>query len=203
MKNDLAFVRDESENYMSHIAAKKAPIQRLNQIPGAALQMQRELLWYKEVESVMFSIHEMAENKQRKTPRILFTEEHRDLLKDGATWMKDTSTQCMVIATLITTIMFAAVFTVPGHGGGGGGEPNNYIQGKFQLVFNYHIKNVSTLFFGCCNVDVFSHYYFTICGRRLSVDFASDVDDGSFLSLHLDSGDDGSLCDSCLIYDSV
>ncbi|XP_042498044.1 uncharacterized protein LOC122076677 [Macadamia integrifolia] len=48
MKNDLTTVQYiDSGDFMSHTAAQKAPIERLNQVPGAALQMQRELLWYK------------------------------------------------------------------------------------------------------------------------------------------------------------
>jgi len=53
-------------------------------------------------------------NKDGKTPRELFTEEHKILLKDGEKWMKDTANSCMIVATLIATMVFAAGFTVPG-----------------------------------------------------------------------------------------
>ncbi|XP_043725903.1 ankyrin repeat-containing protein NPR4-like [Telopea speciosissima] len=142
-KNDLARLADNSKNLMLHLAAKLAPIQRLNQVPGAALQFQRELLWYKEVEEIIPSTHEEFQNKDNKTPKMLFIEEHKELLNDGATWMKETATQCMVVATLITTIMFAAVFTIPGSKESDHtGEPN-YIHGKFPIV--YVISNILAL----------------------------------------------------------
>ncbi|XP_042489746.1 uncharacterized protein LOC122069742 isoform X2 [Macadamia integrifolia] len=134
MKNDITRLADNSMNLMSHLAAMKAPVRCLNQVPGAALQVQHELLWYKEVERIMPPTYEEFENKEKKTARILFTEEHQELVKEGATWMKETATQCMVVATLITTIMFAAVFTVPGAKESDIGKPN-YIHDKFSIVF--------------------------------------------------------------------
>lgn len=53
-------------------------------------------------------------NKEGLTPYELFTKEHKELVKLGETWMKDTASQCMVVAALIATIVFAAAFTVPG-----------------------------------------------------------------------------------------
>lgn len=43
----IATYRDRDDNNMLHLAAKLAPQEQLNNISGAALQMQRELLWYK------------------------------------------------------------------------------------------------------------------------------------------------------------
>ncbi|WMV15307.1 hypothetical protein MTR67_008692 [Solanum verrucosum] len=58
----------------------------------------------KEVEKLVpLSFH-----KDGKTPRELFTEEHKALLKDGEKWMKDTANSCMIAATLIATMVFAA-----------------------------------------------------------------------------------------------
>lgn len=48
------------------------------------------------------------------TPRELFTENHKDLRKAGEEWMKNTANSCMIVAALITTVVFAAAFTVPG-----------------------------------------------------------------------------------------
>ncbi|GKC36714.1 ankyrin repeat-containing domain, PGG domain protein [Tanacetum coccineum] len=45
---------------------------------------------------------------------MVFTDEHKDLLKEGQQWMKDTATSCTVVAALIVTITFAAAITVPG-----------------------------------------------------------------------------------------
>ncbi|KAJ4702507.1 Ankyrin repeat family protein [Melia azedarach] len=91
-----------------------APPNRLNIISGAALQMQRELLWFKEVEKRVLPRIIEARNKKGFTPRALFTKEHEGLRESGEKWMKDTATSCMVVAALIATVAFAAAFTIPG-----------------------------------------------------------------------------------------
>lgn len=48
------------------------------------------------------------------TQREYFTKEHQQLLKDGEKWMKNTAHSCMVVATLIATVVFGAGFTMPG-----------------------------------------------------------------------------------------
>lgn len=53
-------------------------------------------------------------NTDGLTPRELFTKEHKDMLKEGEQWLKDTSTSCTVVGALIITVVFAAAFTVPG-----------------------------------------------------------------------------------------
>ncbi|KAI4347914.1 hypothetical protein L6164_008688 [Bauhinia variegata] len=47
IRDDLVVVKDKSENTALHMAALMAPSEQLNWIPGAALQMQRELQWFK------------------------------------------------------------------------------------------------------------------------------------------------------------
>ncbi|XP_016494976.1 uncharacterized protein LOC107814134 isoform X5 [Nicotiana tabacum] len=83
-------------------------------VSGAALQMQREILWFKEVEKIVPLSFLRMKNNDGKTPRQLFTEEHQLLLKEGERWMKDTANSCMIAATLIATMVFAAGFTLPG-----------------------------------------------------------------------------------------
>ncbi|KAJ0617219.1 putative PGG domain-containing protein [Helianthus annuus] len=105
---------DGLENAL-HIAGKLAPTHRLDVVTGAALQMQRELQWFQEVEKLITELsYKEAENKEEKTPRMLFTIEHKPLLKEGQQWMKDTASSCTVVAALIVTMAFAAAFTLPG-----------------------------------------------------------------------------------------
>jgi hypothetical protein len=66
-----------------------------------------------EVESISVPKIKNYVNHQGFTPRELFTENHKDLKKEGEKWMKGTATSCTVVGTLIVTIMFAAAFTVP------------------------------------------------------------------------------------------
>lgn len=46
-QNLIAASHDEKGNNMLHLAGKLAPANRLNIVSGAALHMQRELLWFK------------------------------------------------------------------------------------------------------------------------------------------------------------
>nr|XP_034909611.1 protein ACCELERATED CELL DEATH 6-like isoform X2 [Populus alba] len=105
---------DSSGNTLLHLAAKLSPPSQLARISGAALQMQRELQWYKEVESIMNPILKDYPNESTQTARELFTSDHKDLLVKGEQWMKEAATSCTVVGALIITIMFTAAFTVPG-----------------------------------------------------------------------------------------
>ncbi|KAL5568421.1 hypothetical protein UlMin_024996 [Ulmus minor] len=97
-----------------HVTGYIANSRKLNLIAGVALQMQREMQWYKEVEAITPQGTQMLFNKDRKRPREVFTENHKDLMIAGETWMKNTSSACTVVGALIFTIMFTAAFTLPG-----------------------------------------------------------------------------------------
>ncbi|XP_020204464.1 uncharacterized protein LOC109789839 [Cajanus cajan] len=109
----LMLAIDESQNTTSHVAARFASSQ-LASISGAAFQMQKELQWFKEVEKWDHPLHKELKNEDGKTPWQLFREEHEPLLEEAKNWMKDTSNSCMLVATLIATVVFAASITVPG-----------------------------------------------------------------------------------------
>ena len=66
------------------------------------------------MESVVHPFILESTNKNGKKPRELFTESHKELVKEGEKWMKGTASSCTVVAALIVTIMFAAAITVPG-----------------------------------------------------------------------------------------
>ncbi|KAL0535224.1 hypothetical protein IC582_029549 [Cucumis melo] len=51
------------------------------------------------------------------TPRELFSKKHEDLREKGEEWIRKTANSCMLVATLITTMVFAASFTVRGGNG--------------------------------------------------------------------------------------
>ncbi|RWR75642.1 hypothetical protein CKAN_00403600 [Cinnamomum micranthum f. kanehirae] len=58
-------------------------------------------------------------NTEGKTSREVFAETHRDMIKDGGTWLTNTSQSCSVVAALITTVAYASATTVPGGAEGG------------------------------------------------------------------------------------
>ncbi|KAJ4702471.1 Ankyrin repeat family protein [Melia azedarach] len=113
-KDILLRFEDSERNNILHLAGKLASSDQLNIVSGAALQMQRELFWFKKVEEVVQRKFTEARNTEGWTPRALFTEKHKELRDKGEKWMKDTATACMLVATLIATVVFAAAFTVPG-----------------------------------------------------------------------------------------
>ncbi|KAI3862301.1 hypothetical protein MKX03_037166 [Papaver bracteatum] len=113
-KFSLLSETDGDENTILHYAAKLAPPVQLDLVSGVALQIQRELQWYKGVESIMPKNDKFKRNKEGDTAQVVFTKEHKDLLNEGEVWMKDTSGSCMIVGALIATVAFAAAFTVPG-----------------------------------------------------------------------------------------
>ncbi|KAI3871727.1 hypothetical protein MKW92_004737 [Papaver armeniacum] len=113
-KIDLVSRTDDNSNTILHYAAKLAPSAQLNLISGAALQMQREVQWFKGVESIISENDKFKRNYKGDTAQLIFTEKHKDLLKKSEDWMKDTSGSCMIVGALIATVAFAAAFTVPG-----------------------------------------------------------------------------------------
>ncbi|KAI3861183.1 hypothetical protein MKW92_015055 [Papaver armeniacum] len=113
-KDDLVSRRDENHNNILHYVAKLAPSHQLKLVSGAPLQMQREMQWYKGVESLLPEKYRLLRNKDSETAQQIFSEEHLDLVKEAENWMKGTSESCMLLTTLIATVAFAAAFTVPG-----------------------------------------------------------------------------------------
>ncbi|KAJ0752158.1 putative PGG domain, ankyrin repeat-containing domain superfamily [Helianthus annuus] len=113
-KNDYRTCKDSYENNILHLAGKLAPSSVLNKRTGAALQLQRELQWLQEVEKFVFPSSITQENIDKETPYMVFTREHKELLKEGEQWMKTTAESCSITAALIVTIVFAAAITVPG-----------------------------------------------------------------------------------------
>ncbi|KAM5585259.1 hypothetical protein ABKV19_004580 [Rosa sericea] len=79
----VTFTDDDETNNILHMAAKFAPPNQLNLVSGAALQMQRELVWFEEVKKIVQPNSIEMKNKKGKTPRELFTSEHKELLHKG------------------------------------------------------------------------------------------------------------------------
>nr|POF10487.1 hypothetical protein CFP56_04712 [Quercus suber] len=97
---------EEDGSNILHLAAGLAPQEKLNAISGAALQMQREISWFKEVEKVVSPTFKEMKNKKGDTPYVLFAKNHKELRKEGEKWMRSTAEYSMVVAILIGLIMF-------------------------------------------------------------------------------------------------
>ncbi|XP_062095017.1 ankyrin repeat-containing protein NPR4-like isoform X2 [Humulus lupulus] len=133
IKDLLATYDDDQNNNLLHLAARLPPPERLNTVSGPALQMQKELLWFEEVKKIVQPSYMKAKNKQGECPEELFCKEHKRLLREGETWMKHTANSCMLVATLIATVVFAAAFSLPG-GNNDKGSPNDLASTSF-LIF--------------------------------------------------------------------
>ena len=104
-----------------------------------------------EVEKFIEPSYKEALNKQGKTPRMVFTESHENLLEKGQQWMKDTASSCTVVAALIVTMAFAAAFTVPG-GNQDDGKPLFQDKGTFMLFI---VSDAVALFSSTTSVLMF------------------------------------------------
>ncbi|CAI9780346.1 unnamed protein product [Fraxinus pennsylvanica] len=113
-KMSLSLLLDNRRNNILHLVGYKACHDRLDLKPGAVLQMQRELQWYKEVEKFVLPQERKSKNSDGKTPLTIFNEEHREMAAYETQWIISMATSCTVAASLIATVAFAAAITVPG-----------------------------------------------------------------------------------------
>ncbi|XP_022872472.1 ankyrin repeat-containing protein ITN1-like isoform X2 [Olea europaea var. sylvestris] len=151
-KDLITSYKNTNNGNMLHLAANLAPSNRLKIVSGAALQMQRELLWFKEVEKNMQPLYMEMKDSEGRTPQMLFTQEHKGLVESGEKWMKDTGSSCMLVATLITTVMFAAIFTVPGGNNSNTGTPM-FLKDKSFIIFP--ISDALALFSSATSILMF------------------------------------------------
>lgn len=94
------------------------------------------------VEAIVYHDLRTKKNDKGQTPHELFLEEHKDLQKDAKEWMKDTSNSCMVVATLVATVAFAAMITVPG---GNDSETGMPILARKKLFAAFSIANALSM----------------------------------------------------------
>ncbi|XP_076938676.1 uncharacterized protein LOC143606951 [Bidens hawaiensis] len=134
MKDTITQIKDKEGNNMLHAVAMNSGTTPHDNVWGAAYQMRHELLWFKEVSSIVSPQSKEMRNAEGLTPLELFSKNHKALALEGEALIKGTTGQSMVAATLITTIGFSVVFTIPG-----GYDQNNgypiFLQNKFFMLF--------------------------------------------------------------------
>uniref|UniRef100_A0A1J3FST8 Ankyrin repeat-containing protein n=1 Tax=Noccaea caerulescens TaxID=107243 RepID=A0A1J3FST8_NOCCA len=126
------YTEDESGDNMLHMVARLPPPSRLQVVSGAALQMQSEVRWFEAVKKIVPRSYIKAKNGHGDVADDIFTKEHEGLRKEGERWMKETATACMLVATLIATVVFASAFALPG-GGDDAGFPKLHKKLWFDL----------------------------------------------------------------------
>ncbi|XP_026452824.1 ankyrin repeat-containing protein ITN1-like isoform X1 [Papaver somniferum] len=170
----LSRVDLDDGNTILHYAAKRASSAQLNLISRAALQMQREMQWFKGVQSILRESDRLIRNKNGDPAQFVFSEEHKDLLKEGEDWLKDTSGSCMIVAALIATVAFAAAFTVPG---GNISDSNSALNGTPVFLGNssftlFAIADALALFSSITSVLMFLAIY---TSRYAEIDFLKSL----------------------------
>ncbi|KAH7514949.1 hypothetical protein FEM48_Zijuj11G0144500 [Ziziphus jujuba var. spinosa] len=103
-------------------------------LPNPALQLQYELKWFKHVRKLIPSHYVMNHSKGGQTVQELFEKSHVDLLQEAQNWLKRTSESCSVIAVLIATVAFTAVYTILGGSNQSTGLPI-LLHNPFFVVF--------------------------------------------------------------------
>ncbi|XP_031258179.1 uncharacterized protein LOC116116225 [Pistacia vera] len=93
-----------------------------------------------------------TEKKDGKTPGALFSEQHQKLKEEGEKWMKDTANYCMVVAALITTMVFAAALAVPGGTNAETGTPHFLKKSSFKIFI---VSDAISLVLSTCSILTF------------------------------------------------
>ncbi|XP_071908960.1 uncharacterized protein [Coffea arabica] len=120
---------------------------------------------YEEVEKFVQPSYKVKENVDGKTPGMVFTEEHKDLISEGQNWLKDTAKSCTFVAVLIATVVCTSAITVPGGSIPDNGHP---IFAKNGAFICFAISNALSLFSSSTSVIMF---LFILNSRCAEADF--------------------------------
>ncbi|KAA8527931.1 hypothetical protein F0562_035200 [Nyssa sinensis] len=168
LKESMLHQVDDQGNSALHLAAMYGDHQPWR-IPGAALQMQWEIKWYKFVKQSMPSQFFARYNKKGETAREIFTHTHKDLLKNGCEWLIKTSESCSVVAALIATVAFATSATVPGGINEDTGTPTLEREPAFDV---FAISSLAAL---CFSVTALVFFLAILTSRCQEKDFHKDL----------------------------
>ncbi|XP_059591432.1 uncharacterized protein LOC100265216 isoform X2 [Vitis vinifera] len=163
MHRQLIIRTEDDSNNILHLAGKLAPPHRLSLVSGAALQMQRELHWFKEIEKYAPRAFSESENNNEDKPKTVFIKEHEKLIKEGEKWMKGTAKCYALAAALIATVVFAAAITIPGGNHDDTGIPNFSKEKAFKV---FAASDALSLFLSIASV--------LICLSILTARYAED-----------------------------
>ncbi|KAI3892166.1 hypothetical protein MKX03_014908 [Papaver bracteatum] len=105
---------DSNGGNILHVAAKNFLPSRRSIFTSPVIQMQSEISWFKKVQKRVPPAFRKRKNKLGETPQEVFTREHKDLVKTGEAHLIRTAESCLIVAALVATVAFAAIFTVPG-----------------------------------------------------------------------------------------
>ncbi|CAL0334697.1 unnamed protein product [Lupinus luteus] len=168
-KNLHMFYKVDNEgNSALHLAAKLGDYKPWL-IPGAALQMHWEIKWYLFVKESMPPHFFRRNNNKKKTPRDIFYETHKDLVKSGGEWLNKIAESCSMVSALIATVAFATSSTIPGGVEEGTGHP--ILEKKPAFI----VFSITSLFALCCSVTSVVVFLSILTSRYEARDFGKNL----------------------------
>ncbi|GMN68024.1 hypothetical protein TIFTF001_037083 [Ficus carica] len=108
-------------------------------------------------------------NKRNQTPKEVFVNTHKELIKDGSEWLTKTSESCSVVAALVATVAFATSATVPGGINEDKGTPTLEAQPAFNT---FAISSLAAL---CFSITALVFFLSILTSRYQEKDFALDL----------------------------
>lgn len=104
-------------------------------------------------------------NKEGKTPEEIFAAHHKDLVKQGNKWLKDTSSSYSIVAALTAGVTYSTSYTVPGGTDNDSGKPILQGQPAFSLF------SISALISFCLSVTSLAAFLAIYSSRMQPKDF--------------------------------
>jgi len=105
------------------------------------------------MERIVPAIENERVNTENLTPIEIFRKEHEAMRLEAEKWMKDTAMSCSLVAALIVTVTFAAIFTVPGGtDDNSGGRPFHRHERIFVIFI---VSDLISCFAACTSVLIF------------------------------------------------
>ncbi|KAF7814044.1 ankyrin repeat-containing protein NPR4 [Senna tora] len=135
------------------------------EIHGSAMQMQWEVKWFQYVKENMPPYLNSQRNKAGHTPEEIFAEHHKDLVKQGNKWLKDTSSSYSIVAALTAGVTYSTSYTVPGGNDQDDGKPIFQGQPAFTLFA------ISALISFCLSVSSLAAFLAIYSSRMQPRDF--------------------------------
>lgn len=102
-------------------------------------------------------------NENNRRPSTLFSEENKDLAKEGERWMKHATASSMIAGTLIAAAMFTTAFQVPG-GTDDEIELPIMLETDRYAFFTFMLSNGPSMFTSLTSllIDVFRNPHYTM-----------------------------------------
>ncbi|KAL7213614.1 hypothetical protein ACSBR2_016194 [Camellia fascicularis] len=142
----------DNGNSVLHMIGDKPDDDVDEDMRSPALVLRENLLLFKRVKKISANNFTKHYNNDGKTADKLCAESNAKLRKDAQEWLKRTAENCSIVAVPISTVAFAAVYTIPG----GPNETTGYpllLNQPFFIIFA--LTDALSLTFALTSVIIF------------------------------------------------